>query len=77
MSFQQPNKEAVCVECDREFVSKLVFGKWVSRCNECKTPFNSDVYKMKQRQEENRSRWIKEHNCSKSGCMSVCTAFDY
>jgi len=75
--FKQPTQQAICKDCQKEFESKLVFGKWVSRCNDCKSPFDSEGYKRKLAQEARRSEDIKSHDCSKSGCGTVCTAFDW
>lgn len=74
----QPTKQSICIECGVTFTSKLVFGQWVKRCDNCKTPFNTSLYNFKKQQDARRSRAIKEHDLI--ACMAkntVCTCFDW
>lgn len=47
-NFKQPSQKANCKDCHKEFDSKLVFGRWVERCNDCKTPFVNAKYVAEQ-----------------------------
>jgi hypothetical protein len=65
---------------------RMVFGRKDPTCPRCqellrgappRQGWQGAYYKRKKREEEQRSRAIREHDCKKSKCMPVCTAFDW
>lgn len=65
---------------------QMAFGRKDKTCERCRellsgaearSGWQGAYYKNKKINEENRSRWIREHDCSKDGCGVVCTAFQW
>ena len=65
---------------------RRVFSNYDMTCPRCielaagATPregWQKDYYGRKKQEEERRIRAIREHDCKKSGCGPVCTAFDW
>lgn len=65
MSFGKPRPATGCPRCI-ELAAGAEPRRWSGR-----SPA------QRRQDEANRSREIKAHNCSRSGCGPVCTAFDW
>jgi hypothetical protein len=58
------------------------FGKKVDDCDRCQqlkngAPAKTVYIRDRNREDADRAREIREHNCQKSNCGIVCTAFDW
>ena len=65
---------------------KMSFGRKDANCPRCKEMMDGakprdgwqkSYYSAKKMNDSNRSKWVAEHDCKKSGCGPVCTAFDW
>lgn len=65
---------------------QMAFGRKDAQCPRCVTMMHGaparkgwqhDYYTVKARQEERLRQEIREHDCNKSHCGPVCTAFDW
>lgn len=65
---------------------KMVFGRKDPSCPRCVELINgatarkgwqADYYGNKKLEDERRSKEIKEHDCTKAGCVSICTFGDW
>lgn len=65
MAFGKPRPSTGCPRCV-ELAAGAEPRRWTGRSAA-----------QRRRDEANRSRWIKEHDCKKSGCGVICTAFDW
>lgn len=63
-----------------------VFNNYDMTCERCRElaagsapreGWQKEYFGRKQHQDELRRREIREHDCKKSGCGPVCTAFDW
>lgn len=64
----------------------MAFGRKDKECPRCiemlngspaRSGWQKDYYSQKILDEKKRVEAIKNHNCDKYGCLSVCVAFDY
>jgi hypothetical protein len=63
---------------------KMSFGRKDTQCHRCVELLNGDAPRadhanraFKAEQENNHIQNIKNHNCEKSNCGAVCTAFEW
>ncbi len=73
-TFKQPTQNTTCKTCGANFESKLVFGQWVTKCNDCKTPFkNAGVvgYNIKHPQKET-FKYCNHNDSNPGGYCNVC-----
>lgn len=64
---------------------KMSFGRLDPTCARCielasgapRRDAGWSTYKRRQQQEAQRTRDIREHDCKRSGCGPVCTAFEW
>ena len=61
---------------------RRVFANYDPRCPRCSelaggAPARSGWGDRKRIEDERRRRWIRAHDCTRSNCGPVCTAFDW